>query len=278
MAVIATIEKLVSTKMIRTLENKLVAKKICTMDTGSQIKNMGDTVYFPTMAEPAVNDYTGSVTYEDLEDGSIALLIDKKKYFAFKIGKIEEFQSSIDLKGAQTERAAYKLADAADAYVLGLYTGAENSVADATITSANVLETIGKMIRILEDNNVEGGSRWMVIKPWVAEKLRLAGVKFQINDGIDGGKGGLSWVDYLDTDLYISNNVYTTGSEGSWVSYVMAGSYNAIVYAEQILNTEVIERFEGSFGKGVRGLHVYGAKVIKGKELVKCKMTQGAEA
>lgn len=278
MAIAATIEKLVSTKIIRTLENNLVARKICTMDTGSQIKNMGDTVYFPTMAEPTVNTYSGSVSYEDLEDGSIALLINQKKYFAFKIGKIEEFQSSIDLKGAQTERAAYKLRDTADAYVLGLYAGAENTVTSASVNSANVLETIGRMIRLLEDNNVEAGNRWMVIKPWIAEKLRLAGVKFQINDGIDGGMGGLSWVNYLDTDLFISNNVPTSGSEGSWVSQVMAGSYNAIVYAEQILETEVIEKFEGSFGKGIRGLHVYGAKVIKGKELVKCQMTQTAEA
>lgn len=276
--VAATIEKLLSTKLVRTLENTLVAKKICTMDTGSQIKNMGDTVYFPTMAEPTVDAYTGSVTYEDLEDGTIALLIDQRNKFNFKIGDIEAFQATIDLKGAQTERAAYRLRDVADAYVLGLHAGAENSVANTTVTSANVLETIGRMIRILEDNNVEAGSRWIVVKPWIAEKLRLAGVKFQINDGIDGGKGGLSWVNYLDTDLYISNNVPTTGSEGSWVSQVMAGSYNSIVYAEQILKTEVLEKLEGSFSSAVRGLHVFGAKVIKGKELVKCQMTQGAEA
>lgn len=278
MSITATIEKLVSTKIIRTLDNNLVAKKICTMDTGSQIKSMGDTVYFPTLAEPTVNDYTGTVSYEDLEDGSIALLIDQKKYFAFKVDDIEKFQSSIDLKGAQTERAGYKLRDNADKYVLGLYGGAENTVANVSVNSANVLEVVGTMVRVLEDNNVEGGNKWIVIKPWIAEKLRLAGVKFSINEGIDGGKGGLSWANYLDTDLYISNNVPTTGSEGSFVSQIMAGSYNAIVYAEQILKTEVIGRLEETFGTGVRGLHVFGSKVIKTKELVKCQMTQTSEA
>ena len=56
----------------------------------------------------------------------------------------------------------------------------------------------------------------------------------------------------------------------------MAGSYNAIVYAEQILKSRMIKDVPGSFAAQCDGLHVFGAKVIKPKELVRVTATQAA--
>lgn len=278
MALVSTIEKLTSARVLRTLKTRLVAKQICKAESTTKIQSMGDTVYFPSLNTPAVNTYTGTVTYEEVLDGTVALLINQSDYFAFKIGKIEDFQSTIDVEGSQTDEAAYRLAKKADQYMLGLYGDAELKYTKNGVTSANVLEVVSSIIRKLDEADVVGGQRWMVIPPWMAEKLNLAGVKFQINNGMDGERGGLSWADYLETKVIISNNLVTTGSEGSLNTQCMAGSYNAIVYADQIMDTEIIEKFENSFGKGIRGLHVYGAKVIKGMELVHANLTQGAEA
>lgn len=275
MAILSSIPKLVSTKILMTLENDLVAKKICTMDTGSQITKMGDTVTFTGLADPTIAAYTGSLTYEDLEDGGVTLQIDQKNSYAFKVDDIQAFQSMIDVKGTSVERAAYGLRNTADAHVFSKYAEAGTTIT-ATVSETIALSTTSTAIRKLEEVNVMGGQRWMVIPPWYAEKLMLAGVKFQINDGMDGKKGGLSWVKYNDTDIYVSNNLTTTGSEGSYVTQCLAGSYNSIVYAEQILKSRFIAELEDSFAGGASGLHVFGCRVIKNNELVRIAATQAA--
>jgi hypothetical protein len=278
MAVINSIPKLVSTKILRTLEKDLIAEKICTMQPDAAIKKEGDTVYFSGLADPTISDYTGSINYETLQDGTVSLLIDQKKYYAFKIDDIEAFQSNIDVKGSQVERAAYGLRDNADQYIFGLYAGAGTTITNASVTSANVLSTVSSAIRKLEENNVKPNERWMTISPWFKEKLMLAGIKFQINNGLDGEKGGLSWVNYLDTDIYVSNNIVTTGTEGSLNSKILAGSYNSIIFAKQLMKQRFIEELEDSFAGGASGLNVYGGKVLKPKELVLINATQAAES
>lgn len=276
MGIEASIPKLISAKVLRELENNLVAKQICNMDPQAPIKKEGDTVYFPGLADPTINTYSGSITYENLQDSSVALLIDQKKYYAFKVDDIESFQSTIDLKSSQTTRAAYELANVADQFVFSKFGDAYNTHTDSSVDTATVLSTTSTTLRKLEEQNVKANQMWMVVPPWYAEKLRLAGVKFQINNGGNIGDG-LKWADYLGAKIYVSNNLNQTGSEGSYVTKIMAGSYNAIVYADQILKTRFISELEGSFAGGASGLHVYGARTIKSKELVTLTATQTAE-
>jgi len=275
MAILSSIPKLVSTKILMTLQNDLVAKKICTMDTGSQIKKAGDTVTFTGLARPTIAAYTGTLTYETLEDAGVTLLIDQKNSYAFKVDDIEAFQTIIDVKGSSVEEAGYGLRNVADAFVFGLHAGAGTTIT-ATVSETIALSTTSTVIRKLEEQNVKPNQRWLVIPPWYKEKLMLAGVKFQVNDGMNGEKGGLSWVNYNDTDIFVSNNLVTTGAEGSYVTQCLAGSYNSIIYAEQILKSRFIAELEGSFAGGASGLHVFGAKVLKPKELVRIAATQAA--
>ena len=273
MAIMSSIPKLVSTKILMTLQNDLVAKKICTMDTGSQIKKEGDTVTFTGLARPSINPYTGTITYETLADAGVTLLIDQKNYYAFKVEDIEAFQTIIDVKGTSVEESAYGLRDTADAFVFGLHAGAGTTIT-ATVSETIALSTTSTVIRKLEEVNVKPNQRWLVIPPWYKEKLMLAGVKFQVNDGMNGEKGGLSWVNYNDTDIFVSNNLVTTGAEGSYVTQCLAGSYNSIIYAEQILKSRFIAELESSFAGGASGLHVFGARVLKKSELVRIAATQ----
>lgn len=275
MSIIQSIPKLISTKILMTLQNDLIAKKICTMDTGSQITKQGDSVTFTGLARPTINSYTGTISYETLADAGVTLLIDQKNYYAFKVDDVEAFRSIIDVKGTSVEEAAYGLRNTADAYVFGLHAGAGTTIT-ATVSETIALSTTSTVIRKLEEVNVKPNQRWLVIPPWYAEKLRLAGIKFQVNNGMNGEKGGLSWVNYNDTDIYVSNNLVTTGSEGSYVTQCLAGSYNSIVYAEQILKSRFIAELEDSFAGGASGLHVFGAKIIKPSEVVRITATQAA--
>ncbi len=264
-------------KVMRTLEDNLVAKKICTTDSVGEIKSKGDTVYFNGLADPTISSYTGStISYENLQDSRIALIVDQADMFAFKVGDIEKAQANVDLKGSQAQRAAYGLQKNCDSYIMGLYTQAANTVTAATITSANVLSVIGAFQQKLAENNVPDSNMWMVLPPWLRLKLELAGIKFQIKNGVNGSDG-MAWCDTLGFDIFITNQVVNTGSVATPVSQIMAGSYNSIAFADQITETEDI-RLIDTFDTAVRGLHVYGAKTIKPKELVTGALTYGAES
>jgi len=275
MAITTSIPKLVSTKILMTLQNNLIAKQICTMDTGSQITKQGDTVTFAGLSTPTISAYTGSISPETLEDAGVTLLIDQKNKYAFYVDDIEAFQSIIDIKGTSVSEAAYGLQNTADKYILALYTAA-NTTITATVSEVIALSTTSTVLRKLTEANVKPGQRWMVIPPWYAEKLDLAGVKFSIKNGTGDASDGLEWVKHNGTDIFVSNNLTTTGAEGSYVTECMAGSYNSIVYAEQILKSRFLPEVPGSFAAQCDGLHVFGAKVIKPKELVRITATQAA--
>jgi ferredoxin len=129
-------------------------------------------------------------------------------------------------------------------------------------------------IACMAENNVPENDMWLVIPPWVQLKLELAGIKFSINEGING-KGGMMWTKVLGFDTFVTNQVVETANTP--VSQLMAGSYNAIVFAEALQKSESL-RAEVAFATHVRGLHVFGAKVVKPKELVSLAVTYAAES
>ena len=122
----------------------------------------------------------------------------------------------------------------------------------------------------LEEANVPDGQSWIVIPPFLKAQLVIAGVKFQINNGING-TGMIGYTNELGCDLFVSNQLAASGGK----TVCLAGSYSAISYAEQVLETQVIDRLENSFDTAIRGRIVFGAKVIKPNELVACPVGNG---
>ena len=114
----------------------------------------------------------------------------------------------------------------------------------------------------------------IVVPPWFVEKMRLGKLLLatdnmaELNSGLITSFGGFN--------IYESNNVVTTGSEGSYNSQIMAMTSRAITYADQLVQTEAL-RLETAFADALRGLHVYGGKVVRPKELVRLNATQTAE-
>jgi len=263
-----------STKILRTLEDNLVAKKICSREHEGDIKKAGDTVKFNGLSDPTINNYNGTVNYETLKDAGLVMVIDQQKYFAFKVDDIDKAQTNIDEKGSQASRAAYGLREVADTFILSKYVDALNTVT-GTITTANVLSKVGAVRQKLAERNVPETDMFMVIPPWLQLKIELAGVKFQINNGING-TGGMAWAKVMGLDIFVTNQVINTGTVDTPISQCLAGAYNSIVYADQIVETEHL-RLESQFADAVRGLHVYGGKTIRPDLLVNAAFTFGAE-
>ena len=265
-----SIEKIISAEILRTNEDNLLANTVCNTSFAGDIKDRGDSVVFIGLNDPTVYDYNGSITYEDIDDSSLQLLIDQDKAFSFKIKDIEALRSSIGLEDSQTKRASYLLKNEVDTYVFSLYNDA-GAVMDAVdATPENVLQTVASMKQKLEESNVPDGRTWIVVPPFIKTKLMLAGIKFQINNGVNG-TGAVAFTDELGCDIYVSNQLSVVGDK----TMMLAGSYSAIAYAEQVLETQVLDRLENSFDKAVRGRLVFGAKVIKPAELVCCPVSDG---
>lgn len=265
-----SIEKVISAEILRTNEDNLLANTVCNTSFAGDIKNRGDSVTFIGLNDPTVYDYDGSITYEDIDDSSLQLLIDQDKAFSFKVKDIEALRSSIGLEDSQTKRASYLLKNEVDSYVFSLYPDAGTIMDSVTATPENVLQTVAGMKQKLEENNVPDGRTWIVVPPFIKTKLMLAGIKFQINNGVNG-TGAVAFTDELGCDIYVSNQLAVSGD----ATMMLAGSYSAIAYAEQVLETQVLDRLENSFDKAVRGRLVFGAKVIKPAELVCCPVTDG---
>lgn len=274
----AFIPEIWDASILRTLEDNLVAKKICNMKPTEAVRKAGDTVYFNGLADPTISAYAGTVSYETLKDNQIALLIDQQNYYGFDVTDIEAAMANVDLKGSQTDRAAYKLAQTCDAYVLGATTSADaaaGTVTDASCDSATILGDIALLAQKLYEQNVQDSNMWMVIPPWVMIKLKLAGVAFSINEGING-KGGMQWTKDLGFDVFVTNNLPNLGSAAVPQHKVLAGSYQAIGFADNLMKSESM-RAETAFADHVRGLHVFGKKVIKPLELAVGNFTYAAE-
>lgn len=269
-----SIEKVISAEILRTNEDNLLANKICNTSFVGDIKNRGDSVTFVGLNDPTVYDYEGTVNYEDIDDSAVILSIDQDKAFSFKVADLEALRSSLGLKDSQAKRASYNLKKEVDSYVFSLYKKAGTAMDATTVTPANVLQLIGEVKETLEKANVQDGRTWIVIPPFVKTKLMLAGIKFQINNGVNGS-GTIGFTDELGCDIFVSNQL-ATEDDGS--VHLMAGSYNAIAYAEQLLDIQYIDRLENSFDSAVRGRIVYGAKVIKPEELVSVAVTDGGNS
>lgn len=259
----------------RTLEDNLVLKQIAKAPLKKQ--ESGDTRYFADLGDATISDYTGTLTSEELNDSQLMFLLDKTKSFCFTVKDIDQLMANVDVKGSQTQRAGYNLKDAIERQVfqyIGDDANAGTALA-ATITSANVISYVSELARMLYDNNVEDENLFMLVPPWMRIKLQLAGIQFQINNGING-KGGMQWSKDLGFTTYVTNTVYNSGTPAIPVSTILGGSFQAIGYDERLLRTRNIE-LSGTRGTQIDGGAVFGYKVIKPRELGKAVFTFGAE-
>jgi N4-gp56 family major capsid protein len=261
-----------SARILAKLEKNLVFAQpgVVNRDYEGDIRQSGDRVHVHAFNDLTIGTYTKNsttITYEQLTDTRVTLLIDQAKYFAFKIDDIDTAQMQPKLIDAAADRAAYQLAETADRYVSGLYTGASTSAPDNTIettqfTSTNVYDKFVDLAVAMDAGNLPAEGRYAVVSPWVAGLLQKNAtfLNAQSSTVLNGEVGQVAGIRILK-----SNNVTTTGS-APVVSHIMAGVPGALTYAEQIVNVEGL-RLEGSFADAVRGLHLYGSKVLDPAQL-----------
>jgi len=280
-----------SKKVLNFFRKASVVEAITNTDYAGEISAYGDSVKIIKEPVISVSDYTrGSDTTDTkLTDQEITLVVDSAKAFKFIVDDIETNMSHVNFKEVASSSAAYALKDAYDAAVLAtMFAGVSASgpdhiigadaaagtggVAETTAsvdllgsdgTGVDAIDLMARMARLLDDQNVPEEGRWFVAPPSFYEELSQSGSKLlsvDFNAGQGSIRNGLVSSGKLrGFDMYKSNNIAATSTA---TGKVMAGHMSSTATANTILSTEVL-RDPTSFGDIVRGLHVYGAKVLR---------------
>ncbi len=246
---------------------------IVNRDYQGDITGFGSSVKINTLGAVSVSNYSknGTITLEDLDSNQQTLLIDQQKYFGFYIDDIDTAQQNPKVMAQAMEEAAYALRDVADQYIAGLFNGAASGIGGAggvQITSTNAYEKLVELSVALDEQNAPSNGRWVIVPSWVHGKLlqddRFVASGSQLGDGtLQNGVVGRA----AGFNILTSNNVKKEVVTGTDVWRCMAGYAGAISYAEQIMSVEAF-RPENRFADAVKGLHVFGAKVVRPDGLV----------
>lgn len=266
-----------SARLLEHLDNVHVYSALLNRDYEGDIRAYGDTVHINQIGDIAINDYTGEdlAAPEELDSTMMELKIDQAKYFNFQVKDIDNAQANPKVVDAAMQRASYNINDVIDNYLAGLLLAGVKSgstITAQTLTSANAYDYLVDLGVLLNEHNVPMLGRWVVIPPWFHGLLlkdeRFVGNGTGYNQAILQG----GWVgDAAGSRIHLSNNV--PESAGSYS--VIAGTNAAGSFAEQLVELEAY-RLEKNFSDGLKGLHVYGAKVTQPDGLAVLKCTKAA--
>ena len=284
MALTTFIPELWNARLLNALDKAHVFAGLVNRDYEGEIKKQGDTVHINTIGEVTIGTYTKDTDFSSgpqaLTATDSTLVINQAKYFNFAVDDIDTAQAAGDIMDKAMQRAAYGLADAADKYLAdqlatAITTANGNQVGTTAValTKENVYENIVKMKTILDKANVPTTGRWLVVPPEMVALIlqddrfvKTGGTKAE--DTLANG-----WVARaVGFDIYESNNCNSTTASSTTTYTVTAGDEGACTYAEQISDTEAY-RPEKRFADAVKGLHLYGAKVVDPKRLAGLKCT-----
>ena len=233
-------------------------------DHEGEISGQGSKVYIRVRPTIIISDYTvnSNLTYQDLADDKVELLIDKAKSYSFKCDDIDKAQSDIKIINETTMDAAEQMKIAVERGVFAsVYTDATTQATNTQITKANVLDWIVDRGTELDELNIPSDGRYLIVPPWVCGLIKKSDLKDASLSG-DGTSilrnGRVGQIDRFT--LYMSNNLTGTGATSGVPTHCLAGTKHAITFASQFVKTETL-RLQTTFGDAIRGLKVYGFKV-----------------
>lgn len=276
MALSYFIPKVWSETLYRELEKEYIGVKNCSRDFEGDIKSIGDTVKIIGINPISVFDYeknTDMTAPEELSDSERSLVIDRAKGFNFLIDDIDKAQSTPKLMQEAMSIAASALSDEADKYIYSLYTAvsSDNTVKATSLKSSGVIDLLLGVRQSLLENNVSGNEEIILeVSPAVAAKIIKAKIVNGTSNESELDKGCIGT--FLGFRVYVSNNIVKSGDAYK----CFARTKRAIAFAEQINEVEAY-RPEKRFADAVKGLHLYGAKIVYPKELMLLDITLGEE-
>lgn len=239
-------------------------------DYEGEISAAGDTVRITSVGRPTISTYVPNVTVinpEQVNDSQRTLVVDQSKMFAFAVDDVDARQAKGNVLPQSMNEAAYGFADVIDQYIAStMYTGIQtaNQIGSVTIAANTPSDFYDKVLVPLKIKldlaNVPTEGRWINVRPEAHGALLRDSRFVKVNesgtsDGLRNGMVGRA----AGFDIRLTNNApNTTGSE-----YVtIAGTNSAYTFAEQINKVEAY-RPQSSFSDAIKGLVLYGGKLVR---------------
>lgn len=230
----------------------------------------GNTVNITGASTPTIVDYAGdgrTIDPEALTDSTVQLLIDNEKAFAFKVDDIDKAQAAGSFD-AWTTAAGGALAEEAEATMLAaMLSGAGNNLntgggAVVVDTADEALAALRAIRTQLTKNKVPAADRFVAVNPAFADLIiaklsdvATAGADGELRNGVIGRIYGMT---VLETPLFAeATKPVAVGYHAS-----------AVAFVSQIDAVESL-RDPASFSDIIRGLNVYGGKVVRSAGVVK---------
>ena len=300
-----------SGKLLEKFYAATILAAIANTDYEGEIKSKGDTVHIRTRPTITIADYEADqdLAIQRPSSNLIDLAIDQAKYFNLALDDVMEVQSDLDQMDMWAEDASEQMKMAVDTDVLA-YLGTTSDIAaanrgntagnisanlrmgtaaaplfinkvgqgtevgDSVSNDQSVIDFIVNAGQVLDEQNIPESGRWMSIPAWMAAMIKKSDLKDASLSG-DGTSilrnGRLGMIDRFT--LYLSNLLPTLDSAVDTTS-VFFGTKAALTFAAQFTKMETI-RSERSFSNLLRGLQVYGFRVVNGVAMGRAVVARG---
>lgn len=273
-----------SQKVQKFFRTASVVEAITNTDYAGEIENFGDTVNIIKEPTVSVQAYTrgAAVNPQNIQDDQLQLVVDQANAFAFKVDDIEERHSHINFESVATSSGAYALKNEYDKNVIAaMFAGPSASSPDHVIgtdgsgvdvgfdtSEVDPVDLISKHARLLNKQDVPEENRWFLGSPEFMEQLGQTSSKLM--DDTTGNaaplrNGKVYSGKIMNMEIYMTNN-FAASSTANYYK-VLSGHMSSTATANHIAKIEVI-RDTDSFSDVVRGLHVFGRKVLRDVALV----------
>lgn len=270
-----------SQKVQKFFRTASVVEDITNTDYAGEIDNYGDTVNIIKEPTISVSSYTrgGAINIQNLADDQLQMVVDQANAFAFKVDDIEERQAHVNWEALATSSGAYALKDKYDENVIaamvsgaGTTVGSDGSGTDTGFDTSETdpLNIMANCAKRLNGNDVPMDNRWFLGSPeWYEQlaqssaKLLDASVTGDASSPIRNGRVMDGLVQGFK--LYMTNN-FAASSTSDYYK-ILWGHMSSTATANAIAKTEVV-RDPDSFADIVRGLHVFGRKVLRSEALM----------
>lgn len=264
-------------RLLVALDNALIYGQphVSNRDYEGEIRKAGNTVKIASIGDVTVDNYVKDTDIgapQTLTDDEQTLLIDRAKFFNFYVDSIDRAQQNVNVLDEAMRRSSWKLRDEADTFLAAAMDSAVpagNKIGSTTTpkvpTKADAYEYLVDLGVLLDETNTPIDGRFVVVPAWF-HGLLLKDERFirsgtmpserRLANGEVGEAAGFT--------ILKSNNVpNTTGTKYK----IIAGHAIATAYVEQVLDVQAYKP-EKRFGDAVKGLHLYGAKVVRPNNLV----------
>lgn len=269
--------KIWSKAIDKELERAFVFADGTNQQYSGEIKGLGDTVRILGVGKPTVTEHDlidGDITLstpEKVSDTSVSLVVDKASYFNYAVGDIDKAQGAGKVMATLNDEASQEVANKIDQYIANLVHPDVNTIGvqafGATqVSNANILSTMDAVQAKLYENDVNPATEVeMIVPPSIYMLFRQA---YQAKDTdnseyLTNGKVAR----YGNMTIKMSNNVAHKTVSSKEHYYIQVRTKRAIALAMSEAHTEAY-RPEASFSDAVKGFKLYGAKIVRPKELV----------